>query len=111
MRVDEKRTLGSCPRSSSSCASAWRTPRAPPPTDSFFLRASGPQIIGAYGGRSLHRQSHGESFLALMLHRLRGRGLYILDEPEPALSPTPRRSRSSSSPPTRRSSWPIRAPG
>src|SRR5439155_18926546 len=81
------------------------------PRDGFFLRAGGPPIIGAYGGRSLHEQSHGESFLALMPHRLRGRGLYILDEPEPALSPTPRRRRSSSSPPPRRSSRPIRAPG
>jgi predicted ATPase len=50
--------------------------------------AGGPPIVGAYGGRSLHEQSHGESFLALMLNRFRGRGLYILDEPEAALSPT-----------------------
>src|SRR5438093_11150363 len=58
------------------------------PRDGFFLRAGGPPIIGAYVARSLHEQSHGKSFLALMLHRLRGRGLYILDEPEAALSPT-----------------------
>lgn len=44
-------------------------------------------IIDAYGGRSLHEQSHGESLLALMIHRFRGQGLYILDEPEAALSP------------------------
>ncbi|HKQ65467.1 MAG TPA: AAA family ATPase [Methylomirabilota bacterium] len=75
------------------------------PRDGFFLRAesffnvataieqidaepapSSP-VIGAYGGRSLHEQSHGESFLSLMLHRFRGKGLYILDEPEAALSP------------------------
>jgi predicted ATPase len=36
----------------------------------------------------LHEQSHGESFLALMLNRFRGNGLYILDEPEAALSPS-----------------------
>jgi predicted ATPase len=42
----------------------------------------------SYGGKSLHHQSHGESFLALLEHRLRGDGLYILDEPEAALSPT-----------------------
>ncbi len=42
----------------------------------------------AYGGRSLHAQSHGESFLAVVLHRLRGNGLYLFDEPEAALSPT-----------------------
>ncbi|HEV8398499.1 MAG TPA: AAA family ATPase [Gemmatimonadales bacterium] len=41
----------------------------------------------AYGGRSLHAQSHGESFLSLVLHRLKGNGLYLFDEPEAALSP------------------------
>jgi predicted ATPase len=73
--------------------------------DGYFLRAEsffnvateierldegpgGPPIIGSYGGRSLHEQSHGESFLALMRHRFNGRGFYILDEPEAALSPT-----------------------
>ena len=48
----------------------------------------GPPIIGAYGGKSLHEQSHGESFFALFMNRLRGDGLYIFDEPEAALSPT-----------------------
>ncbi len=42
--------------------------------------------LGAYGGVSLHEQSHGESFLAVLLHRLGGDGLYLLDEPEAALS-------------------------
>ncbi len=41
----------------------------------------------SYGGRSLHRQSHGESFLSLVLNRLGGNGLYLFDEPEAALSP------------------------
>lgn len=40
-----------------------------------------------YGGRSLHHQSHGESFLSLFLNRFSGKGIYILDEPEAALSP------------------------
>ena len=40
-----------------------------------------------YGGVSLHNQSHGESFLALIQNRFSGNGLYILDEPESALSP------------------------
>ncbi|NRD79728.1 AAA family ATPase [Bacillus sp. BRMEA1] len=40
-----------------------------------------------YGGRSLHHQSHGESFLSLFLNRFSDRGIYILDEPEAALSP------------------------
>ncbi|MCA9100215.1 MAG: AAA family ATPase, partial [Planctomycetales bacterium] len=41
-----------------------------------------------YGGKSLHEQSHGEAFFALVLNRLGGNGLYIFDEPESALSPT-----------------------
>ncbi len=67
------------------------------PRDGFFLRAESffnvatqiddLGVVGGYGGRSLHEQSHGESFLALMTERFRGRGLYILDEPEAALSP------------------------
>lgn len=40
-----------------------------------------------YGGRSLHHQSHGESFLALFLNRFGDKGIYLLDEPEAALSP------------------------
>ena len=42
----------------------------------------------AYGGKSLHKQSHGESFFSLFLNRFKGNGLYLLDEPEAALSPT-----------------------
>lgn len=45
-------------------------------------------LLAAYGGKSLHSQSHGESFLALMHNRLFGNGIYIFDEPESALSPT-----------------------
>jgi predicted ATPase len=75
--------------------------------DGFFLRAesyfnvatrieemdddpenNSPKIIGAYGGRSLHKQSHGESFFALIENRFKGNGMYILDEPEAALSPS-----------------------
>jgi len=44
------------------------------------------QIVRAYGGKSLHKQSHGESFLSLFKNRFE-KGLYILDEPEAALSP------------------------
>jgi predicted ATPase len=67
--------------------------------DGFFLRAesfynvatqvdeSGINLDG-YGGQSLHDQSHGESFMALIQNRFRGNGLYILDEPEAALSPS-----------------------
>lgn len=42
----------------------------------------------SYGGKSLHEQSHGESFFSLFLNRFDGHGLYLLDEPEAALSPT-----------------------
>jgi predicted ATPase len=47
-----------------------------------------PKIKESYGGKSLHEQSHGESFFALLEHRLGGKGLYIFDEPEAALSPS-----------------------
>ncbi|WP_454719710.1 MULTISPECIES: AAA family ATPase [Cupriavidus] len=75
------------------------------PRDGYFLRAEsffnvateierldaepgpGAPVMPAYGGRSLHEQSHGESFLALLTQRFRGNGLYLLDEPEAALSP------------------------
>jgi predicted ATPase len=69
----------------------------PAPKDGFFLRAESffnvaTQIEGlgvsGYGGKSLHEQSHGESFWSLFMHRFRGHGLYILDEPEAALSPS-----------------------
>jgi predicted ATPase len=40
----------------------------------------------AYGGKSLHKQSHGEAFLSLFEHRFED-GFFILDEPEAALSP------------------------
>jgi predicted ATPase len=44
-------------------------------------------LLPAYGGVPLHERSHGESFLSLVTHRFGGRGLYLLDEPEAALSP------------------------
>lgn len=51
------------------------------------IRAPAPKIIGSYGGVSLHEMSHGEAFLKLVRERFSGSGLYILDEPEAALSP------------------------
>lgn len=75
------------------------------PRTGFFLRAEsffnvateienldaepglGAPVIAAYGGRSLHEQSHGESFLTLLTERFGSQGLYVLDEPEAALSP------------------------
>jgi predicted ATPase len=65
-------------------------------TEGFFMRAESfynfatyideVSNLRAYGGKSLHKQSHGESFLALFANRFE-QGLYILDEPEAALSP------------------------
>ncbi|MCE1253083.1 MAG: AAA family ATPase [Anaerolineae bacterium] len=67
-------------------------------SDGFFLRAESfynvatyideVQYAHSYGGKSLHEQSHGESFLSLLTHRFKGNGLYLLDEPEAALSPS-----------------------
>ena len=73
-------------------------------SDGFFLRAESFYNVAtelesteewqpphlrflAYGGKSLHVQSHGESFLALLKNRLQGDGVYLFDEPEAALSP------------------------
>lgn len=72
--------------------------------DGFFLRAESfynaasyidelareddPSYLDQYGGRSLHAQSHGESFLSLVMNRFGGHGFYVLDEPEAALSPS-----------------------
>ena len=76
------------------------------PRTGFFLRAEsffnvatdiermdaepsfGPPIIDSYGGKSLHEQSHGESFISLVKHRFGDDGFYVLDEPEAALSPS-----------------------
>ncbi|NEW06627.1 AAA family ATPase [Paenibacillus sp. SYP-B3998] len=68
----------------------------------FFLRAESfyqfashideiakedPGIYQYYGGKSLHEQSHGESFFSLFQNRFGRPGIYLLDEPEAALSP------------------------
>lgn len=55
--------------------------------DQLDKEPGGRKIIDSFGGVSLHEQSHGESFWALMMNRFHGNGLYILDEPEAALSP------------------------
>lgn len=58
--------------------------------ESFYNFASHIDSLGdytAYGGRSLHEQSHGESFLSLFSNRFKGKSIYLLDEPEAALSP------------------------
>lgn len=47
----------------------------------------GGNVYSPYGGKSLHQQSHGESFLALFNNHFQRKGIYLLDEPEAALSP------------------------
>ena len=68
------------------------------PERGFFLRAESSfnaarkidlaGLEAVYGGTPLHEQSHGESFLSLAANRFGGGGLYLLDEPEAALSVT-----------------------
>src|SRR6266516_2787857 len=77
-------------------AQALRLSWLPKVTEGFFMRAESfynfatyiEQVsnLRAYGGKSLHEQSHGESFLSLFVNRFE-QGIYILDEPEAALSP------------------------
>jgi predicted ATPase len=77
-------------------AQALRLSWRPKVTEGFFMRAEsfynlasyldGVSDLRRYGGKSLHEQSHGESFIALFTNRFE-QGLYILDEPEAALSP------------------------
>jgi predicted ATPase len=52
-----------------------------------WARALPKRTIDYFGGRSLHEQSHGESFLALFQNKLHGGMLVLMDEPEAALSP------------------------
>ena len=80
----------------SDLAQALRLSWMPKVVEGFFMRAESfynfatyiEQVsdMRAYGGKSLHEQSHGESFLALFVNRFE-QGIYILDEPEAALSP------------------------
>lgn len=77
-------------------AQALRLSWRPKVVEGFFLRAEsfynfatyidGISNLRAYGGKPLLEQSHGESFMALFAHRFE-QGVYILDEPEAALSP------------------------
>ncbi|MFY3791316.1 AAA family ATPase [Ureibacillus sp. MALMAid1270] len=88
--------------SESSLSEYIRLAWLPKVSNGFFLRAESfnqfashideiaseyPSIYDAYGGNSLHEQSHGESFLSLFSNRFRGKAIYLLDEPEAALSP------------------------
>ncbi len=84
-------------KSHSSLADHIRIAKGLPPRTGFFLRAESFFNVATeienlnvgeyYGGKSLHEQSHGESFMTLLTERFGAKGLYILDEPESALSP------------------------
>jgi predicted ATPase len=77
-------------------AQALRLSWRPKVNEGFFMRAESfynfatyiqqVSTMQAYGGKSLHEQSHGESFMSLFNHRFE-QGIYVLDEPEAALSP------------------------
>jgi len=77
--------------------SKWKLPK-----DKFFLRSESFYNVAseidnihekfwkmywAYWWKSLHQQSHWESFFSLFLNRFWANWVYILDEPEAALSP------------------------
>jgi len=49
--------------------------------------ANDPGLIEYFGGKSLVTQSHGQSLMSFFRSRYCIRGLYLLDEPETALSP------------------------
>jgi predicted ATPase len=92
------------PERSSPLAPALRSAFTARPGDAYFFRAefyahfaslldqrrADPDFwenpYKRYGGQSLHKRSHGEAFLALLVHRMES-GLFIMDEPESALSP------------------------
>ncbi|WP_458125905.1 AAA family ATPase [Paenibacillus sp. Z3-2] len=84
--------------SESSLGNYLRLAWLPKITNGFFMRSESfyqfashvdemPASLPYYGGRSLHEQSHGESFLNLFVNRFSSKGIYLLDEPEAALSP------------------------
>jgi predicted ATPase len=49
--------------------------------------ADNPGQIDYFGGKSLLTQSHGQSIMSFFKSRYKIKGLYLLDEPETALSP------------------------
>lgn len=58
--------------------------------ETFFNAASYVDEVGmreSYGGQSLHAHSHGETFFTVLDLKFRRNGLFLLDEPEAALSP------------------------
>lgn len=100
-KTSEEKTYNGTERLAQQLTLSWRLK----PTNGYFFRAEsffnianyldtmarengGPEKAYApYGGKSLHEQSHGESFMAFFKNRLGNNGFFILDEPEAALSP------------------------
>ncbi len=84
------------PKGQSRLAPALRLVRtAARPADQYFHRADTVMYVASeveelgvtgYGPRSLLEQSHGQLSLALLTNRFRGRGIYLMDEPEAGLS-------------------------
>lgn len=95
-----RNNLYDVPASESALADYIKLSWMPKITNGFFLRAESFYHFAShidavnntgfesYGGRSLHKRSHGESFLALFMNRFKGKAIYLLDEPEAALSPS-----------------------
>lgn len=96
-KTSEGKTYEGAERLASCLTHSWRQK----PKNGYFFRAESffnvanylDQIAredimayAAYGGKSLHEQSHGESFLSFFKHRLSWGGFFILDEPEAALA-------------------------
>jgi len=95
---------GHAPQERSALADVLRPSFRRQPRDGYFLRAEfqahfaslldaraadpefGRDPYTLYGGKSLHSRSHGEAFLAVIQSRFE-EGLFLLDEPEAALSP------------------------
>lgn len=98
-RTSEEKTYTAAQRLADCFILSWRQK----PRNGYFFRAEsffnvanyvdylerecGGNAYGAYGGKSLHAQSHGESFLSFFQSRLDWGGFFIFDEPEAALSP------------------------
>ncbi len=88
-----------------SLAAIMRLSWLPKVTNGFYFRAEtfdafttyidelakepfvGHSAYAPYGGKSLNEQSHGQAFLTFFTNRFNKKGLYLLDEPESALSP------------------------
>lgn len=98
-KTAEEETYAGCQQLADHLTLSWRQK----PRNGYFFRAESFYNVanyideiaqeGAlaayapYGGKSLHKQSHGESFLSFFQHRLGQDGFFIFDEPEAALSP------------------------